>query len=390
MNKKFRVGIWLEDNYLPEIGGGFGYFDQIIDLLMNSSDERFEFKFISDEKSNKLISNHKIYYIKLPKSRKLFPLFQRVFNKLGRSFFKRNILYTESEKIASVKNDLSNLVDIIYYPTPSCPIDFFPFIATVWDLGHLNTYSFPEVSEYGEFERRTVLFKEIISKALIIICESQSGKNEFLNYYPLFSDRIEILPLLPSKIISNEIRPIKPEKLSDEVFDFIHYPAQFWPHKNHYNLILAFNEVRKELSNIKLILTGSDKGNKNYIFRLITELGLENSVIYLGFVSINELKWLYLNSRCMVMPTFLGPTNMPLLEAASLNCNVACSNLSGHIEQLGKNAEYFNPHDISDITRAILVAINNEKRNFQFDISTFEQTLYSIFMKAKGIRLCWD
>ncbi|MEZ4879119.1 MAG: glycosyltransferase [Chitinophagales bacterium] len=85
---------------------------------------------------------------------------------------------------------------------------------------------------------------------------------------------------------------------------FIHYPAQFWSHKNHYNLLLAFKVIIK-YPNLKLILTGSNKGNKAYIINLINHLDLSQKVIDLGFISREELKWLYLNSFGLVMPTFL-------------------------------------------------------------------------------------
>jgi glycosyltransferase involved in cell wall biosynthesis len=391
MDKRFRIGVWVEDNYNPEIGGGFGYFHQIISFLMKSKGEQFEFKFISNEHSLASIPGQVIHKIKLPFTRNVYySLIIKLVNKLFRFFFKRNLFISESENKNLIKEKLAKLVDVIYFPTPNCPIDFFPFIATVWDLGHLNSYSFPEVTENGEFERRSILYKDIISKALIIICESQSGKNEFLKYYPIFPSKIEILPLMPSNIISQEIISSRPKKLNIDEFQFIHYPAQFWSHKNHYNLILAYVEVRKQYPDLKLILTGADKGNHNHIFDLINDLGLDNYILNLGFVNIEELKWLYQNSKCLVMPTFIGPTNMPLLEAAALNCNVACSDLPGHFEQLGDYATYFNPSDVIDMAIAISMSIEKEKSTIEFEFVNYEEILHSIFLKAKHIRSCWS
>jgi glycosyltransferase involved in cell wall biosynthesis len=119
-------------------------------------------------------------------------------------------------------------------------------------------------------------------------------------------------------------------------------------------------------------------------------LGLDNYILNLGFVNIEELKWLYQNSKCLVMPTFIGPTNMPLLEAAALNCNVACSDLPGHFEQLGDYATYFNPSDVIDMAIAISMSIEKEKSTIEFEFVNYEEILHSIFLKAKHIRSCWS
>jgi glycosyltransferase involved in cell wall biosynthesis len=389
MNNKLRIGVWIEDNN-PEIGGGFGYYHQILGFLLNINDQRFEFKYISDSKSNSVVQNPKFYRINLDVSRgQLTSFLVRAVNKISRILLKKNLFITEVENRHLVKKALSEVIDIIYYLTPNIPVDYFPFIVTVWDLGHLNSYPFPEVSADGEYEKRDRHYRDKVRKALLIVCESKIGKDDFLKYYPIFSDRIEILPLVPSKIIYEKVIESKPLVLSNKNIEFIHYPAQFWPHKNHYNLILAFADIVKVRPELKLILTGSDKGNLDHISSLITNLGLHDSIHYLGFVKENELKWLYKNSLGLVMPTFLGPTNMPLLEAAILNCKVACSNLTGHYEQLGDYANYFSPFDIESIKLAIFQMLGNEKKVFNFDLFTTEQKLLEIFSKANHIRSCW-
>jgi glycosyltransferase involved in cell wall biosynthesis len=158
---------------------------------------------------------------------------------------------------------------------------------------------------------------------------------------------------------------------------------------------LAFKSVVEEFADLKLVLTGSDHGNKNYILRTIKNLGLSESVIDLGFVKTEELKWIFLNSKGLVMPTFMGPTNMPLLEAGYLKCPVACSDLPGHREQLGEYGHYFNPHDPNDISRVIGIMIkggnndNNQKYLNIFNIDTALASIDDAFRDIYHIRSCW-
>lgn len=151
----------------------------------------------------------------------------------------------------------------------------------------------------------------------------------------------------------------------------------------------------KTYPNLKLIFTGSNKGNKEYILNLIDEYLLNNSIIDLGFVPKEELKWLHLNSQGLVMPTFLGSTNMPILEASDLGCNVVCSNLEGQKEQLGDYGYYFDPNSYLDIANKIEIMLcdnnNNIKKVYisKFNIDAALKAIEESFEKIKSIRFCW-
>ena len=63
------------------------------------------------------------------------------------------------------------------------------------------------------------------------------------------------------------------------------------------------------------------------------------------------------------MPSFLGPTNMPPMEARALNCPVLCSDHLGHKEQLGDGAIYFNPNSSDEIYDAMKRILDPEFRS---------------------------
>ena len=244
------------------------------------------------------------------------------------------------------------------------------------------------------FEGRKYHHDHYPHKALMIFAESNAGKQNIIKYLQINAARIKVVPLFPSEIVNEDIVPKLPETLAPDLF-FIHYPAQYWAHKNHFNLLIAFRILIEKFPAIKLILTGSDKGNKEYIKQLIAEYHLDSSVIDLGFVSNEELKWLYLHSRGLVMPTFLGPTNMPLLEAAELDCPVACSKLDGHVEQLGDYGYYFDPSNPEEIASTICTMINDTTNNIKriyknnFNINNAIESIDKAFSELKYIRFCW-
>ena len=388
--QKLRVGVWLNDSIKPRDGGGFGYYTQLINKINSEivflSNLNYEhdlpFKYYKVKWKPSKLKKISLLFVKLLSVSALFSSF-------------RNILKSIDDKHdAKLKKELYQMVDVIYYPFPECIFPSFPYIYTLWDLGHLSMFAFPEVNSNEVFENRESYHRHLVEKALMLFAESNTGKKDIIKYYNINVDRIRIVPLFPSSVIEKNRISQKPEKLEEGCF-FIHYPAQFWPHKNHYNLLIAFSQLVKEFPFLKLVLMGSDKGNKDNIFQTIKRLQLTEDVVDLGFTSIGELKWIYQHSQGLVMSTFLGPTNMPLLEAAELGCPVACSNLPGHIEQLGDYGYYFNPLSPDDIYHQVRLMIT-DKMNHQimpyvskFNIDAAMQSIDAAFSDLIKIRFCW-
>lgn len=74
---------------------------------------------------------------------------------------------------------------------------------------------------------------------------------------------------------------------------------------------------------------------------------------HLGYVSDQEVRWLYEHARLMAMPSFFGPTNIPPLEAMQAGCPVAVSDIYGMRERYGEAALYFDPRSVQSIADAV-------------------------------------
>ena len=93
------------------------------------------------------------------------------------------------------------------------------------------------------------------------------------------------------------------EKLKiPENLNFFYYPAQFWAHKNHRYIVDAFKILKENnKNNYKIILNGSDKGNLNYIKRIINENGLNENFLIYDFLEDKEVISLYLKSKGLII-----------------------------------------------------------------------------------------
>ena len=178
-----------------------------------------------------------------------------------------------------------------------------------------------------------------------------SGKKKSLvHYLNINPDKIKVLPIFCSDAFVNmQVAQGEQQKilagLGLTAGKFFFYPAQFWAHKNHFHLVQAFGKFVKLNPDFRLLFCGSDKGNIGYIKKQVQMLGLEQNVIFGGFIDDEALFTLYKNAAALVMPTFFGPTNIPPIEALFLGCPALLSDIAGHREIMGDAALYFNPAD---------------------------------------------
>ena len=219
-----------------------------------------------------------------------------------------------------------NKYDLIIFLGPSQMSKFCKdvgFISNIWDLDHKKNSQFPEHNLSNIYESKEKLFKEIVTRAFKIIVPHKSNKDDLINFYKAANDKISIqnfIPMLPtiykekSDIVNyNEIY-LKFKLPNNKKIIF--YPAQFWAHKNHKYLI-DVAEILKSKKNDKylFVFCGGNKGNYTYIKKLISKNELEDYIKIFNFLTDDEVISLYKNCNAVVMPTFCGPTNLPIYES---------------------------------------------------------------------------
>jgi glycosyltransferase involved in cell wall biosynthesis len=221
------------------------------------------------------------------------------------------------------KRLMKNGIDIVYFTTASiwhlllCKL---PFIITIFDGCHRDAPEFDEVREFGEFERRELLFRSASTKAVLVVANTAELIEDLGRRYALEPSRAVCIPFSPSTYVSRS--KIKDTATDAEILEkyrlqpgYLFYPAQFWSHKNHATLLAAIALLRDEGSAHKLVLCGSNRGARKRIDELIAHHGLADMVSIIGFVDSAELGALYRAATALVMPSYFGPANLPPLEA---------------------------------------------------------------------------
>lgn len=279
-----------------------------------------------------------------------------------------------------------------------------PYAAVVWDLTHRYQPWFPEVSAEGMWDSREVFYSWFLRRASVVIAGTRIGQEQIERFYQLPSERIKILPhptpgycLLKGDAACDRSIPEKYKLPSAYLF----YPAQFWTHKNHANLLSALKILRDEHRlALPLVLVGSDRGNLEYVKQQVKRLDLASQVFFLGFVPQVDIVGLYKNALALAYVSFCGPENLPPLEAFAAGCPVLASDIPGAKEQLGDAALLARPDRPGEIAAAIK-SLHDDKalrdslikkgleRAKRFTARDYVRAVFKILDEFEPTRRCW-
>lgn len=123
-------------------------------------------------------------------------------------------------------------------------------------------------------------------------------------------------------------------------------------------------------------------------------------MLFLGFVTREDLTALYQGAFALAYPSLFGPDNLPPLEAFALGCPVIASNYDGAQEQLENAALYVDalaPDSIAAAVRQLLVnpALRQQMielghiRARKWTATDYVQEIFSILDEFEAVRRCW-
>jgi glycosyltransferase involved in cell wall biosynthesis len=253
-------------------------------------------------------------------------------------------------------------LDLVHFPMVQQPIFYRGRVVT--SMLDLTTARFKNPTKNSlVFWLKQQIYKfvnwKVAHKSKQIITISNYVKNDVANFAKISPKKITTT-YLGADEITEAIEPIKYLQSKS----FIFYVGRPQPHKNLARLIEAFALLKKTNPDLLLVLAGKkDKMYDSFIDTAI-RLGVEESVIFTGFVSEGQLKWLYKGCKAYVFPSLSEGFGLPGLEAMKHGAPVVSSNATCLPEIYGEAAYYFDPLDIHDMANSINTVINNtEIRN---------------------------
>lgn len=191
-----------------------------------------------------------------------------------------------------------------------------------------------KISDFLKSTLKLLVNKWLLKEVDFIASVSQECKKDFLQLFPFFKNRIEVLPIGVS--LSPDIHSFienSNEIKKDEGPVLLHIGG-FVPEKNHIGLIRIFSTVLQIYPDARLYLVGEGK-MKSTIESLVADLGLGNHVFFLG--RRKDIPVLIQQADMLLLPSLIEGLPGVILEAFSLKKPVVAYNVGGVNEILINN-----------------------------------------------------
>jgi glycosyltransferase involved in cell wall biosynthesis len=340
------MDIGIVSSFIDEYSGGIGVYTHQLVKNLNQMDNENNYHLIHYSKSDQEIYNQNSEII-IPKN--------RFMQRWGSYMFWRYFTLPRGLK----KYNL----DVVHDPYELGPFTFnqpFRKVITVHDLTPLL---FPNLFKRGDVMLHRLLLKKTISKADKIITVSYNSQRDIMEHLNVPEEDIEVI--YNGK--NENFRPLNSRKIG-EVREKYRLPSRFilsvgglHPIKNIPRLLEAYYLARKEGLEHKLVMVGGAVDRAEEIFKIITNLELEDHVIFTGVVSDDDLVGLYNAADLFLYPCIYAGFGLPPLEAMACGTPVITSCSSSLPEIVGDAAKLINPYDPKKLAGAINMILSDDE-----------------------------
>lgn len=236
-------------------------------------------------------------------------------------------------------------------------------IYTFYDMGFaVNPAWTTEANRVGCFDG---VFRSAIA-ADWVVAISEASKSHYLSVFPHFpEDRIRVIYPC-SRFADSSTEGKRPKALVD-------VPAGgYWlnvgtiePRKNQYRLVEAYGRyLALGGAPMPLVLAGGKGWLMDDFQKHLSELSVEAQIVMTGYVSDDELIWLYRNCYANLYPSLFEGFGLPVLEGMQFGAPTLSSNSTSIPEVAGDAAILIAPEDTEYWAQIMLrLAVNKQERD---------------------------
>lgn len=285
--------------------------------------------------------------------------------------------------------------DLLFCPftAPTFAEPGVPTVCTIYDLQY-KTY--PDFFNAAERAHRHQAFTDACREATQLTAISDYSRESAIQHSGLSPDAIQTIHIRTAKRLLS-FRADNQDILAQLHLtpqEYLLYPANFWPHKNHARLIDAFAQYTQEnMTNVKLVCTGSPNTYQCQLVDTCKKKSLEN-IIFPGYLEDSALNTLMKYSRGVIFPSLYEGFGLPVIEAMAMSIPVACSTAGSLPEVADDGALFFDPNSSIDIAHAIGQLITNDdlrkaliekglsRATYFSDVTQMAQEYWAVFEKS--------
>jgi glycosyltransferase involved in cell wall biosynthesis len=237
-------------------------------------------------------------------------------------------------------------------------------IATIFDLSYLH---FPEMFNRDDLWKLKNWTKYSIENSKHIITISKFSKKDIIENYHINANKITVaFPGYDKNIFrklddKDEVKKLKQKYNISK--NYIIYISTIQPRKNLSRLIEAFVKIDDLVLLVVGKTTGQGKKGWKYqeILDLPQKLGIEEKIIFAGYVPSEELPYLINGAVAFVQPSLYEGWGIPVAESMACGVPVIVSNVSSLPEVVGKAGLFVDPYSVTQIEQAIRTISTDKK-----------------------------
>lgn len=387
----YRIGI-LNATMVSRSGGGFHYMMSLIEGLRNAPDLEIVVFYDDPDFREFCVESARFKWVLLDRRETLLA---KVIRGISSYLGVRSPMLGRYNVLLDYRIDLLIAFDSL--------VGFhlnIPFLSFIGDV--MYKY-YPQLPEYPLVHRwiRDLTTRMSIKHAEIVVVDSEECKKDLVKFFNVPSTKLKPIHLCAPPYIykyangqgTNGQNLIARHQLPPR---FVFYPAQFWSHKNHANLVKALDLIKRKYKvEIPAVFVGSAWESLQSVQSLLKELHLEHQVYCLGYLPEEEIVALYKKAEALVFASFADYTSIPLVEAMVLGTPIVCSNVFSLPEQVGDAGLFFDPFNIEEMANAIYrvwtdkelkktLEVNGRKRAEELSYDNFAKEWQSLIHESLG------
>lgn len=245
----------------------------------------------------------------------------------------------------------------LFLPIQAAPV-FLPknieVTATIHDLAWKR---YPETFPSRDRWKLDFMLETVLKRAHKLIAVSESTKRDLLEFFPHvpescirvihhgFDDQFFGTHLSESELSSSLMR------LKLRASSYFLYVGALQPRKNLIRLIQAFELMKKECPEAKLVLAGEAAWLADNIVEVSEKSQYRDDILLTGRVPFETLRALYQGARVFIFPSLYEGFGIPLIEAFASGVPVITADNSSLREVAGDGALYCEALAVEDIAQ---------------------------------------
>lgn len=253
-------------------------------------------------------------------------------------------------------------LDLLHVQYVAPPIRAVPVIATIHDICYEYFPQFFSRSEVLQF-RTSIRWTARHSRRVITI--SENSKRDITTTYGNSPDKVDV------SYLGVDLTRFQPQEDTAALETtlagygirrlYVLAVGNLQPRKNLIRLIDAFVTLKQEHSSLphSLVLVGKPAFKHSDVFTRVREHGLEDQVLFTGYVPDEQLPSLYSGADVFAYPSIYEGFGLPLVEAMACGAPTLTSNRSAMPEVTGDAAILVDPENTRSITEGLLRVLTN-------------------------------